>query len=67
MKVAAGMPHVAGSLDIYIGAGIVRVEWQSQLETSFKLGELIVNTVMCADNEVIVAHTDRELWIIKQL
>jgi hypothetical protein len=37
MKVAEGMPHVAGSLSIYIGAGIV--EWQSQLETSFKLGK----------------------------
>jgi hypothetical protein len=59
IKVMAGMLHVAGFLNIYIDAGMV--EWQRKLRTSFKLGKGILNTVMYADNEIIVAETECEL------
>jgi hypothetical protein len=42
-------------------------EWQSKLRTNFRLGKMILNTLMFADDQVIFAHSENEPQMTTQL
>jgi hypothetical protein len=42
-------------------------EWQSKLRTNFRLGKMILNALMFADDQVIFAQSEHELQMANQL
>jgi hypothetical protein len=42
-------------------------EWKSKLRTNFRLGKMILNTLMFADDQVIFAQSENELQMATQL
>jgi hypothetical protein len=63
--VRQGCPMSPNLFNIYIEA--VMDGWKSKLRTNSRLGKMILNTLMFADDQVIFAQSEHELQMATQL
>jgi hypothetical protein len=63
--VRQGCPMSPNIFNIFIDADMG--EWQRKLRTNFRLGKRILNTLICVEDQVIFAQSEKELQMANQL